>query len=388
MGAGAYRIRVGGATADRRLVGLMAAVLLLICGQVPQATAARWKPQVGLPEWWDTDARGRGPARIILLYNSGGMPAWTVDRLRYYISHVTADGTPDHWFFDTVLVLALTGESQRSFEPNYGKGPALAEDWQQYLDGRLFSGLSELAALEKAVHEANARLGGSSHVVRVIISIPYPDPRATDFGTVEGKALNFSRAEDRAEAVRWYLREVSRRWSASQFEHLRLGGFYWVREEVPASDDNLLKLVSGLVGRQLLPFYWIPYFGSEGSRKWQELGFDVAIQQPNYFFYDVPPERIDEAARFAREHRMGVEIEMDRRVVSSPERRERYESYLNGGVDQGYLYSGTLAWYDDAALLECGQSKDPAVRRLYDATYRFVSGKYRKQLPNDARIEK
>jgi len=363
-----------------RHAGVLTVVLLLLMwGQAAQAAAGRWKPEVGLKEWWDTDARWRKPARIILLYNSGGMPVWSADRLRYYVSHVGTDGKPDDWFFDTVLILALTGESQRSFEPNYGNGPGLADDWKQYLDGRLFGGMSELAELEKVVDGVGAQIQDRSHTVRVIISIPYPDPRATDFGTLDGKALNFSRDEDRAEAVRWYLRQVSMRWTRSHFEHLRLAGFYWVREEVPAADAGLVKRVSDLSAHQLLPFYWIPYYGSEGGTKWQELGFTVAIQQPNYFFYDVPRERISEAARFAQDHRMGMEFEMDRRVLESPERRERYESYLNGGVDHGYLYSGMLAWYDDCALLECGRSQDPAVRRLYDATYRFVTGKYRKE---------
>jgi hypothetical protein len=358
---------------------LAAALAALLCGQAMAATAGRWKPEVGLKEWWDTDARGRRPARIILLYNSGGMPAWSTDRLRYYIAHVGTDGKPDDWFFDTALMVALTGESQRSFEPNYGNGPGLAVDWEQYLGGRLFGGLSELAELEKAVGAVGTQLHDRSHTVRVLVSIPYPDPRATDFGTVDGKALDFSRNEDRAAAVRWYMRQVSVRWTRSHFEHLRLGGFYWVREEVPAGDVALIKMVADLSAHQLLPLYWIPYYGSEGGTKWRELGFTVAIQQPNYFFYDVPAERINEAAQVAQTHQMGVEFEMDRRVLESPERRERYESYLDGGVDYGYLYSGILAWYDDTALLECGRSQDPAVRRLYDATYRFVTGQYRKE---------
>jgi len=362
------------------LVVLAAALSCVHWGQPPGGAfaATRWKPQLGVPEWWDTDMRGLMPSRIILLYNSGGMPAWTADRLKYYVAHVNADGVPDDWFFDTVLILALTGESQRSFEPNYGNGPGLAEDWRYYLDNRLFGGLSEMAELEKAVDATSKALSDPAHTIRVVIGIPYPDPRATQFGDLDGKSLDFSRCEDRAAAVRWYLREVSRRWTSSHFEHLRLAGFYWVREEAPEPDRPLLKLVSNLVGSQLLPFYWIPYFGSEGGSKWRELGFDIAIQQPNYFFYEVPPERIREAAKFAFDQRMGVEMEMDRRVTKSDERRERYLRYLDGGVDIGYLHSGILAWYDDFALLECGQSKDLALRKVYDETHRFVTGRYRK----------
>jgi hypothetical protein len=362
-----------------RIVLLAVALLCSMWEWRPDFAWARWKPEVGGAAWWDTDARGLRPSRIILLYNSGGMPAWTADRLKYYIAHVAPDGKPDDWFFDTVLVLALTAESQRSFEPNYGSGPAIADDWRQYLDQRLFGGLSEMAELEKAVQQASNQLGEATHTIRVVISIPYPDPRATQFGDFDGRQLDFSHSEDRAAAVRWYLREVSRRWTASHFEHLRLAGFYWVREEAPDQDRALLRLASNLVADQLLPFYWIPYFGSQGGSKWRELGFDIAIQQPNYFFYEVPPQRIEEAAEFAKQHYMGVEMEMDKRVVTSQERRERYLRYLDGGVEHGYLQAGILAWYDDCALLECGQAQDPAIRRVYDQTFRFVTGRYRKE---------
>jgi len=360
------------------IVVLASALLCANAGLRSGAASARWKPEIGTPQWWDTDGRGVNPSRIILLYNSGSMPAWTSNRLRYYIAHIKPDGAPDAWFFNTVLILALTAESQRGFEPNHGNGPATAEDWRHYLDQRLFGGLSELAELEKAVQETGRQLGDRRRTVRVVIGIPYPDPRATAFGRLDDQPLDLSREEDRAAAVRWYVRQVSRRWTAGHFERLRLAGFYWVREEVPDQDQALLKQASRLVANQLLPFYWIPYFGSEGSNRWRELGFDIAIQQPNYFFYEVPPERIEEAATFARQHFMGIEMEMDRRVISSEEKRARYRRYLEGGVETGYLHSGVLAWYDDTALLECGRSQETSIRKVYDDTYRFVTGQYRK----------
>lgn len=342
-----------------------------------QATVRGWRAAEEVTGWWDTGARRLAkPCRMILLYNSGGMPAWTGDRLRYYVTHVNANGAPDGWFFDTFLYLALAAESQRGLEPNYGNGPSRAEDWRWYLDQRLFGSDSDLAELERAVAAAGKQLGDETHTVRVIIAIPYPDSRATNFGSLDGPALDFSRNEDRATAVKWYLRQVAQRWTASHFEHLRLGGFYWLREEVPEGDKALVKMASGLVAHQLLPFYWIPYYGSAGWDQWRELGFDVAIQQPNYFFYDVPRERIQQAAEFAWDHRMGVEIELDRRVINSQERHDRYRRYLQGGVEQGYQRASTLAWYDDYALMECARAQDPAARRLYDETYDFVRGVY------------
>ena len=355
--------------------------MLLGRGEPAEASAAALTrgltgPMVGRT-WWDTQARREPPERIILVYGSGGMEPWTADRLRYYVAHLTAEAAPDGWFFDTVLFLALAGDGQRSsFCPGYGTEPARMEDWLWYLSQRLFGGFSELAELEKAAAEAGQALGDRSHVVRVIIMIPYPDMRQRSFGQIDGRDLDFWRTEDRVAAVRWYLREVGQRWSLSRFEHLRLAGFYWVHEEAQEGDRETLKLVSRLVGQHLVRLYWIPWYGAAGAAQWREIGFDVAIQQPNYFWYDVPPERVREAAQFAWDHRMGVEMELDRRVTRLQERRERYQVYLDSGAEHGYQWSGSVAWYDDTALIECAKSSDPEVRRVYDDTYGFARGVY------------
>lgn len=327
-------------------------------------------PQTSGP--WATGYRRHSPARIVLAYDSPGGVPWTADRLRYYVTHVQPDGKADDWFFDTVLFLALASDSERSFCPGFGKQYARAEDWLWYLDQRLFGGHRDLAELEEAVHRAGQELHERSHIIRVIIMVPYPDPRSVDFGAPEGRPLNLSRTEDRAAAVRWYLREVAQRWSRARLDHLRLAGFYWVHEAVPEEDRALLRQVWDMVGNQLLPLYWIPYFGAEGNHEWHQLGFDIAIQQPNYYFYDVPPERLEEASGLAHSHRMGVELELDRRVLTSKQHRDRYQLYLQKGAEHGYQRAGILAWYDDTALLEAAQSRDPEVRSVYDATYAFL----------------
>lgn len=338
-------------------------------GQAPPTAA--WR-QVG-PYGRDTFGR------VILVYDTPGGAPWTAERLRYYIAHVRPDGTADGWFFDTVLFLALASDSQRSFCPGFGNEQARAEDWLWYLDQRLFGGNCDLAALEEATRQVCAELRDPRRTVRVIIVIPYPDEKSTDFGSPEGRPLDLSRGEDRVAAVRWYMREVAQRWSASNFEHLRLVGFYWVHEAAPEGDRVLLEQVYSLMGKHLLPLYWIPYFGASGNQDWDDLGFDIAIQQPNYYFYDVPPERLREAAALARRHGMGVELELDRRVLTSPERRARYQLYLEAGGEQGYQDANLLAWYDDMALLEAARSADPEVRRVYEDTYAFVRGARRPQ---------
>lgn len=362
------------------MLAVLAVLLPLLLGRGELAVGPGRSQAGAAPGWWD----GAGPqrarrARIMLAYGSGGAPEWSAARLRYYLAHVRPDGRPDDWFFDTVLFLALASGQWRSLCPGFGDAPPRAQDWRWYLEERLFGGIHEVGELQQAARELGRELGDPRHVVWVIIMIPYPDPRATEFGALaEGeRALDLSQEADRVEAVRWYLREVARRWSQGGYEHLRLGGFYWVHEEVPEGDRQLIRAVSALAWQQMQPLYWIPYYGAHGNTAWRELGFDVAIQQPNYYFYDVPRDRLAEAAAIGRRYRMGMELELDRRVLESAERRARYASYLDAGWEYGFQEAGWLAWYDDTALMECARAADPEVRRIYDDTYLFAKGRYR-----------
>jgi hypothetical protein len=314
--------------------------------------------------------------RIILSYNNADRPLWTAEDLLPYVAYLKPDGSPQGWFFDTFLLLGLNAASGHGLCPGFG-GPSTREDWTWYLEQRLFGPDHHLAALDRAVGLAQQRLGDRTHRVRVIIAIPYPDPRQTQFGDLEGEPISFATSALRARAVQWYLSQVTSRWTRAHFQHLVLGGFYWIHEEVPTEDEELLPQVAALCRKQLLPLYWIPWFGAQGAGDWARYGFAVALQQPNYFFYDVPPERLKEAAEFARAHGMGVELELDQRILTSPDHRARYRRYLNAGVEFGFQDNPLLAWYEDSALLLSSRSPDPEVRAFYDDTYAFAMGNYR-----------
>lgn len=341
------------------------------------------------PSWWDTGLGDRIPRRrIILTYTSAEYPVWTPDRFLPYVTYVSAEGAPQDWFFDTFLVLAYTAPSGRSLCPGFGTGPATLEDWRSYVDHRLFGGPGyvderlwaqpgELGHLNEAVRIAGRALGEPNRRVRVLLALPYPHPDAESFGSLEGRPLDLSQQEDRLEALRWYVDYSLRRWVESRFDHLVLGGFYWIHEEVRPGDRALIPEVSALVRRRLLPLFWIPWFDAPGVREWRSLGFHFALHQPNFYFYEVPPERLGEAAEIARRYHMGVELELDRRVLESEEHRLRYRRYLEAGVEFGYIAAGQLGWYDDRALLECSRSGRPEARAIYEETYRFVRGVWR-----------
>lgn len=316
--------------------------------------------------------------RIILSYNSANRPPWTAQELLPYVAYVRPDGAPEGWFFDAFLLLGLNAASGRGLCPGFGD-PSTREDWVWYLEQRLFGSGHHLAELDRAVALAKEQLGDRDHRVRVIIAVPYPDARQMQFGEIGGNPVSFATAAGRARAVQWYLSQVSQRWARAHFRHLVLGGFYWIHEEVPSEDEELIPQVAALVRKQLLPLYWIPWFGARGAGEWWRCGFTIAIQQPNYFFFDVPPERLREAAEFASTHGMGVELELDGRILTSADHRARYRRYLDAGVELGFMGNAILAWYEDSALLRAAHAREPAVRAFYDDTYAFARGQYRPQ---------
>ena len=56
------------------------------------------------------------------------------------------------------------------------------------------------------------------------------DRLCTDFGMLDGAALNLSGEADAQKALDWYLAEVLRRFEAADYKNLEFAGFYWMHE--------------------------------------------------------------------------------------------------------------------------------------------------------------
>jgi hypothetical protein len=122
-------------------------------------------------------------------------------------------------------------------------------------------------------------------------------------------------------------------------------------------------------------FFWIPYWKAAGATEWRRLGFDVAYQQPNHFFHpEIPDSRLGEACTVARQHGMGLELEFDMRLQSSPDKyRARLPSYLTVFRRDEVATDSAIAYYEGGgAMRQMAASKDREVRRLYDEVARFV----------------
>jgi hypothetical protein len=146
--------------------------------------------------------------------------------------------------------------------------------------------------------------------------------------------------------------------------HLELRAVYWLDEAVwqdsAGGSDGPRPAIRAAHDRGL-QVLWIPYYGAGGAARWRELGFDAAWQQPNYFFdASLPRTRLDSAVQRADAAQMGLELELDKRIVSdSASRRRLDESVL--ALRRARVRS--LAVYDGAgALYELFRSTQPELR--------------------------
>ena len=333
-----------------------------------------------------------GMRDIMLVYAETNR--WGQANFLPYVAYLDREGQPQDWFYDAYLFLMYGGAPSGQL---YIDGATDQRDWAFYL-GELFAPNRELAALDAAVDEAARRLKRPAPTVPVIAMIPYPSARQHAFGDADGDGVpeDLGRAADREKAVAWYLREFLDRWQTQEFKHLKLWGFYWMNEGISPPDEAIVKSAARQVHALGYKFHWIPWFDAPGVAQWRELGFDLTIMQPNYAF--VPPEgrlrvpdenRLSVAANLCRRLGMGIEMELNlpldmeaaREMPVDLRDRVNLRLYLEHGDDalDGYQRGAVRAYYQGYnEIAGLCFSRDPGLRRLYDALYRFHKGTYKR----------
>lgn len=351
----------------RRAVGLV--VVLWVAGaRADYALAAR-----------DAD----GMRDVMLCYASP--KAWSVEHFRPYVAYLDPQtGQPRDWFFDAWLMLQYGGAPSGAA---YIDGPTTKADWEHFLDAEWAVGRN-LDALDQCVGEVAAALGAPARPHPVILMIPYPSTKQAAFGdlTGDGTRADLSRPEDRRRAVEWFIEESIRRWQAMPRRHLRLWGFYWMNEGIGPADHEIVQQACAMVHGKGLKTYWIPWFRAPGYERWRELGFDVAVMQPNFAFVSNPAglrlgndQRLSANAALARQGGLGVEMELSDAAVRSAEGRWNLAQYLNHGLPEldGYMVGVARAWYQSSDLIRrLAESPQPEFRQLYDDIYRFHTATY------------
>ena len=313
-----------------------------------------------------------------LIYDS---PVRGVHELTPYVIRTLPGGAvqPGDWLFDAYLFLIFTTPGGLRTDG----GATRMADWHYCLD-RWFAPDRDLAALDKAIDEA-ARVSGKAPPSRnVMLTIPYLNRAVHDFGVVakDGHSADLATAEGRQAVIDWYRDEAIRRFNAANYRHLRLWGFYCMAEGVADKDMPVVRAVADAVHAKNLRFLWIPWFCAPGWERWKEMGFDVAIMQPNYAFKSnthkgrVRRNRLDITAAKAREAGLGVEMEAGA-ILSTRSDWQPFLHYLvDGAADRLGYQQAAMAYYLETHIVEQAcYSTNAEHRVLYDRLADYVSGK-------------
>jgi hypothetical protein len=230
-----------------------------------------------------------GIVDLALIYSERS--AWTQERFKPYLTWTNPDTQKEEWLFDGFLFLEIWC-SNFNFA-NFGSNPATKANMIWYLD-RLFEKNRIIDALDQLVGETIQRLGAPPRPRRVVLMVPDPPPTQVNWGELNGKAMDCRIPEDRIAVTQWYIDQVMERWEAAAYQNIEFVAFYWVREEIYwytynyDADVAFVKACIPYIHSLGKPLCWIPYWDARGYDAWKQIGFDVAYQQPGYFWTNTP----------------------------------------------------------------------------------------------------
>ena len=300
-------------------------------------------------------------------------PEWTVDELTPYVVHKFADGHTD-WFFDGFLFFDFTKNNEIGYGPGYGKNSVRA-DWE-WLLGRVFAKDKGLDALNQCIEKYKNILGDPKFKHKIVLGVPSTVANQKNWGSLNGRELDFSRRDDQMTAIKWYIDNLVENFKKANMDNLELVGFYWIVESAKADMPRLTNDVSDYIHEIGKKFYWIPHWGAVSNTNWKALGFDMAYQQPNHFFdTNVLDSRLNDACRLARSYNMGLELEFDYRVFyeSQNSHYSRLETYLKAFEDNAVYEKSSVAYYTGTrALLDMALSEVPENKAIMDRLARHV----------------
>ena len=292
-----------------------------------------------------------------------------------YTAYLDKNGKIQDFFFDSYLFLPCMGYGPSGARMHLDAGnPTKAIDWTTYVDDTFAKG-ANVDALEKAYGKTKAALGDTDSKAGFFFTLLYPGKGATNFGTLGGRSLNFSKLEDRKYALKWMIDEQIAKFEARGYKHLDLVGFYWLEEYIADNEDpQLLRYASEYLHSKGLKFIWIPWYKANGYQNWKSYGFDVACMQPNLMWLGYhDPARVQTSVQISQQHGLSMEMECDGKVYTD-EYFGRYLDYLESGMNSSMMSSVKMYYQDGktAVYYKACYSDDPQYRMVYDLTYKYA----------------
>lgn len=331
---------------------------------------------------------------------------WNKDRFAPFVSYSDEQGK-EHWLFDSFLCIEFQ-DSSRPDGGYYAYMVGLMKDygfsagktqWKELID-YWFNSNNGVNALEQAVQDAAARLGTPPGKRKVVMIMPDPiiykvydgkgsgkgDPGSTVYwGELNGRQMDFSKADDRIAAYKWYINEVRRRFDLGNYQYIDLAGFYIISEELVTpgdgwnhelkKSDEIIPPISEYLHALNQSLNWIPYNRAAGYKKWNQLGVDYAYMQPNYFWEG--NKSLSQFFADVKAYNLGMEFEFDEALLEGKEDcgtyRNRFREYMSNAKAYNVYGTRPLSYYHGTnAFYDLSKSTAENDREFYHEFCRFV----------------
>ena len=361
---------------------------------VPFSTAS-----YGLPSFADMTL-------VTMGWHNYSPPAWTPERFASHVSYVGDDGK-ERWLFDSFLCIdGWDPVRNLSFSITPDRKSATQDSWLYLLDAWMGSD-GALLKLEKAIADAESRIGPPPSPRYVIMSVPDPimfqsfgDKSSSTryWGAIDGRQMDFSQVHDQIAAYKWYIDQCRSRFARLSVPHLKLAGFYVLSEELHLSEDyykqnglsygssdtwnsqykrweTIIPAAAGYVHAENQGLWWIPYYLAPGYRLWDRLGIDMTFMQPNHYWDTEANEHpMSKSIQAMQQYGMGIELEFEYTILGNDSYRKKLREYLSAykasglyGVKPIAVYSGTDAMHQLAT------STDSSDKEMYREICNFIT---------------
>lgn len=316
---------------------------------------------------------GRAPIRDLMLIYDGYDDGRAFDDKRF-AKYAASDDDAPQWLFDGYLFLTAH-RGGKSFSGGLNRPASNKQDWEAIVDFYL-EDTHSIPALDRAVGALRDQIGGTFHRRKVVIFMPEPQEGQTDWGEIDGKAMDFSNYPDRIAACKWYVDMVVEKFAQHDFRNIQLAGIYWFPEH-GGFISTYMKQVAEYIHSKNLDYRWIPYYGAFGHADWKKYGFDYAYYQPNYCFSTtIPRQRLYDACAEALSADMGLEVEFDSNYAF-----ERNVAYIDVYEELGILEKSNLAYYGGTSF-EYWKNGITEERAFYERLAKIIAERQKKFTTN------
>ena len=133
---------------------------------------------------------------MVLIYEGGAHRSikWDKDHFAPYVSLEREDGTRD-WLFDGFLFLEIH-DGTRGFASGYKDLATRKVEWTNLIDTYFREGNAIMALNDQIAEVLETKSAKNFTKRKVVITVPEPIPNQTDWGEIDGKAMDFSKQED------------------------------------------------------------------------------------------------------------------------------------------------------------------------------------------------